>query len=181
MNIPLQASNEKLEELGHNTGVDFLALKKKYAEAKAKQSELETVFDITGKGMDTLGSKSTAGRISAVDQSKAVATKLSEANAAFRALDDYSICKTCHGQGLIKEIYNHIVLQKNCPECDGDCVMKTVINISEVQAQNDKIQTETAAIAQQQAADACFAVASSDAEDPSVTASVKPSVGPNLK
>ena len=29
-------------------------------------------------------------------------------------LDKYVVCKECHGSGLKKEIYNHMVMEKNC-------------------------------------------------------------------
>jgi hypothetical protein len=37
-----------------------------------------------------------------------------------QALDKYSICKTCHGLGIITEVYNHYRIDKTCPECDGE-------------------------------------------------------------
>jgi len=173
MNIQLEASNEKLQELGHNTGVDFLSLKKKYAETKAKQAPPETVFNISGQGMDTLGNKG----VPADPSQAALTAKQTDANAAFSALDDYYICRTCDGRGLVKSTYNHMVLERNCPDCDGDCVMKKSIKLDEIKAQNERIQAETAAI-----------IATSDADatpsDPFVgtpgTLS-KPRLGPNLK
>ncbi len=37
--------------------------------------------------------------------------------------DDIYICKSCQGLRTVKEEYNHIVLEKNCVECDGEGVM----------------------------------------------------------
>jgi len=38
-------------------------------------------------------------------------------------LDKYAICSTCDGQGYIQEVYNHMVLEKNCKECDGESIV----------------------------------------------------------
>jgi excinuclease UvrABC ATPase subunit len=174
MSIQFEASNDKLQELGLNTGVDFLALKKKYAETKAKQVPPESVFNVTGQGMDTLGARGAAESTADAEAAKAVLAKQDAAKAAFSALDDYYICKTCNGRGLVKEVYNHMVLEKNCPDCDGECVMKKVVKVDVIKAQNDKILADNAALVTATQTEA-------EVVDPSVSAPSKPHVGPNLK
>lgn len=38
-------------------------------------------------------------------------------------LDNYRICKSCLGKGIIKTIYNHMVLEKECEECQGESIV----------------------------------------------------------
>ena len=35
-------------------------------------------------------------------------------------LDQLSICKDCHGCGMVKIVYNHIVREQNCMGCDAE-------------------------------------------------------------
>jgi DnaJ-class molecular chaperone len=50
--------------------------------------------------------------------------RIKEENArAMKALDAYKICRTCHGQGTVKEVYNYFNIEKTCPECDGEAVL----------------------------------------------------------
>ena len=51
-----------------------------------------------------------------------------------KKLDNYSICKTCHGIGTVEELYNHFRMEKNCPECDGETVSYKVPDIPGVNA-----------------------------------------------
>ena len=39
-------------------------------------------------------------------------------------LDKYKICIACQGLGVNKTIYNHMVMEKSCETCDGDCIIK---------------------------------------------------------
>lgn len=38
-------------------------------------------------------------------------------------LDNYKICKSCLGKGTVKTVYNHMVLEKDCEECDGESIV----------------------------------------------------------
>ncbi len=42
----------------------------------------------------------------------------------FERLDKYKICEVCKGLGIVKEIYNHRVVDKNCPHCNGESILQ---------------------------------------------------------
>jgi excinuclease UvrABC ATPase subunit len=37
-------------------------------------------------------------------------------------LDKYQVCKACGGSGIVKFLYNHMMMEKNCDDCDGDAI-----------------------------------------------------------
>ncbi len=39
-------------------------------------------------------------------------------------LNDLFVCKSCHGFGLIKYSYNHIVCETNCDVCEGEGILR---------------------------------------------------------
>lgn len=45
-----------------------------------------------------------------------------------KVLDQYRTCDACQGRGLVKTIYNFMVLESNCNECDSEGVIKMVDN-----------------------------------------------------
>ena len=92
------ASYDKLSE---SAGVDFSALRDKYAHvAKSEQEKAKA---------------NPNPNMSASEQAAAIE--------AMQRLDDYKICNRCQGQGTVKELYNHFWQEMNCPECDGEAVM----------------------------------------------------------
>ncbi len=57
-------------------------------------------------------------------KSGGIGTNLSEeAKKADETLSKYIICQTCQGQGIVKSIYNHMVMEKTCEVCDGESVV----------------------------------------------------------
>ena len=96
------------DKLSMAAGVDFTALREKYKDvAKAEQEKAKKSSGDMTKGQ-------------------------SEAMKAMQRLDDYKICNTCHGQGVVKELYNHFWQEKDCPDCDGEAVMlRQMKNIEE--------------------------------------------------
>lgn len=96
----MQASETKLKGLSGSAGVDLLALKQKYEGVRNTQIQRE-------KEEEGHQEKETTER---------------DIQADYNTLDKYKICKRCGGQGIVKEIYNHMVLDKTCEECDGDCI-----------------------------------------------------------
>jgi DnaJ-class molecular chaperone len=89
-------TNTKLyDRLQSDTGVDFLALRQKYAGQQQQGTGLKGGVE--------------------VDISKA-----QEVRKANEQLDKYKICRTCNGQGFVKVTYNHQVKESNCPECEGE-------------------------------------------------------------
>lgn len=97
----METSDSTLKQLSQSAGVDLLALKKKYAGVKA--AAVEPTLDHSGSSS---ASTTEIGKLSVKEQ--------------FERLDKYTVCKECHGLGLIKYVYNHMSMQKTCPECDGD-------------------------------------------------------------
>jgi DnaJ-class molecular chaperone len=89
----MSSSEANLEKLKNDTGIDFPGLRDKYKNMSTEQ---------------TASLQEHANR----ERNKAAMAKL----------DNYSVCKRCNGQGTITEVYNHFNMEKNCPECDGDCI-----------------------------------------------------------
>jgi DnaJ-class molecular chaperone len=88
------ANKELLESLSRTSGVDFKGLKAKY-EAKAKE-------------------QSSQGEQATVPQASAE---------GLERLNNYCICKGCNGKGTVKTIYNHMVMERDCEECDGESIV----------------------------------------------------------
>jgi len=98
----MDASEAELKKLGDTAGVDFIALKNKYAGMS---------YSTKTDGMN--GTKS-------VSESKLSAEEIKEAH---ERLDAFKICPACNGLGYTKEIYNHQVKEKECKECDGESII----------------------------------------------------------
>ena len=47
-------------------------------------------------------------------------------------LNNYRICMSCSGKGTVKSIYNHMVLERDCEECDGESVVLTNQRLAEL-------------------------------------------------
>lgn len=91
------------DKLSKSAGVDFSALHDKYKHVakceqdKARQNRSNSNF---------------------TESEQAAAMK------AMQRLDDYKICNRCHGQGIVKELYNHFWQEKDCPDCDGEAIIQ---------------------------------------------------------
>ena len=92
----MEATEDKLKELQTNCGIDFIALKQKYSKHEYNNNNKTSEF----------------GSVSA-----------SMKQQQFDSLDKYSICKSCLGAGVTKSIYNHMVLERTCNECNGDSIL----------------------------------------------------------
>ena len=114
----MEASDEKLKTLHENSGVDFIALRKKYSAVKSSQEK-----DTSAK------------------QNIPRAPNGMTIQEQFDSLDKYEICKRCGGEGIIKEIYNHMVMQKTCPECDGESIMQDDKYLAMLNTQNADAMT----------------------------------------
>ena len=121
----MEASDDKLKSLAETTGVDFIALKKKYTGVKAVQEK--TVNN--NKNVTNTNEKTTSGGSSIQEQ--------------YVSLDKYVVCKTCKGMGIIKEIYNHMVLDKTCPECEGDSIMQDEKYLAAISRNNNNLPPVT--------------------------------------
>jgi DnaJ-class molecular chaperone len=42
---------------------------------------------------------------------------------AHNSLSKYAVCQVCQGQGIVKSVYNHIVMEKTCESCDGESIV----------------------------------------------------------
>eukprot|EP01039_Chlorochromonas_danica_P000578 gene578-622_t len=96
------SSNRELAKLSESAGVDLLALKEKYSK--------------TG-GISTSSSQGTPASSSSYEQKKR------ESDEAENHLSKYKICPTCQGLGIQKTVYNHMVLERTCEDCDGDSIV----------------------------------------------------------
>ena len=95
----MQATDSELKALSKTAGVDLMALKEKYSQDKF------------------------ANRANSSSGVKMSEEEREAAMAAHRRLDDFKICLKCDGQGYIKEMYNHQMREKTCPDCDGESLL----------------------------------------------------------
>ncbi len=96
---------DDLDSLSAACGVDLVKLKQKYSGMAGDRPSVvqqDTVF------------------------SQIKPTVLTSQDIANR-LDNYKICKTCNGQGIVKTLYNHRVMESNCEDCDGEGVMSASV------------------------------------------------------
>lgn len=92
-----------LEILSKKAGIDLVAIKEKYKNMAAKPSTgVNTHQQQSSKKTDT------------------------------SALNNYKLCPECQGVGTVKTIYNHMVMEKDCAKCDGECVLMTVSALAQV-------------------------------------------------
>lgn len=111
--------NSNLEALSRSAGVDLVALRNKYSNG-SNNGGLE-------HGVSSSSSES--GR-NLNQQSHVDANK---------ELSKYKICQTCQGMGIVRSKYNHMMLEKTCEECDGDCIIlqQLVENLVKDQIEKD--------------------------------------------
>lgn len=105
------ADRSMIDNISKSAGVDFNHLKNKYKSLQTKIDAENSLNNVTARE-----------------------TKLSESavpvsNNDMQRLDNYRICKTCLGKGTVKRIYNHMVLERDCEECDGNSIVYSVINV----------------------------------------------------
>jgi hypothetical protein len=93
-----------MDKLKQSTGIDFIALREKY-------KNIPREIDPTPK---------------LASDPQTFVSLADEHALASKKLDEYRVCKTCLGLGIVTEIYNHFKIDKNCPECDGDCIFQNV-------------------------------------------------------
>lgn len=89
----LNASDSTLRKLSDVAGVDLISLKEKYTQRKS------TASNDNDRG------------------------EVEQRQASYETLDKYSICSSCNGLGVVKTIYNHMVLEKECERCEGECIL----------------------------------------------------------
>lgn len=94
--------SDKLSDLSKTAGVDLNALKDKYRNIQRESAQINA---------STLSAKETKD---------------------LERLNNYKICKACLGKGTVKTIYNHMVLERDCEECDGDSIILTKERIEEI-------------------------------------------------
>jgi DnaJ-class molecular chaperone len=106
-------SNDLYSRLQADTGINFLMLREKYKNVSSSCTP-STTSPTNNESTHDIHKNTNIGND--LNQNYT----LSAGQEAMRKLDGYKICKNCNGQGLVKEIYNHFVTEKNCSECDGD-------------------------------------------------------------
>ena len=96
-------NNDYLESLSKDAGVDLNLIKKKYEN-----------FNQNNLILNESNSRKTSQITLEKDSLETDLTK---------RLDMYRICRNCQGKGTIKSIYNHMVLEKECEECQGESIV----------------------------------------------------------
>jgi len=96
-------SSDSLSSLSRVAGVDFNKLREKYKTLQQKQTSSESSHTLSAKDEEDL-----------------------------KRLNNYKICKSCLGKGTVKTIYNHMVLERDCEECDGDSIVLSQERIDEI-------------------------------------------------
>jgi len=110
----MEANDHKLTELSQHAGVNLLELKQKYTNEKKN-----TTVPIANTSTSTSTGAGTPIGIQKSD--------LNDKQIAYNKLDKYKICMKCNGQGIINELYNHMVINKTCDACDGECIYEVEI------------------------------------------------------
>lgn len=59
-----------------------------------------------------------------VVRSNSNSTAAGAASAIGSRVDRMSVCRKCNGQGIVKHVYNHMVQDRTCSDCDGDGVIE---------------------------------------------------------
>jgi DnaJ-class molecular chaperone len=113
------ANKEELSKLSSTIGIDLQALKSKYAQEKSPADIVSKLF----------GLEDNAAQVSVEEETKKKKTA-QETNAK---LDQYKVCIMCGGTGIEKYEYNHIRMERNCTECDGDGLQQGVSTNQEKQ------------------------------------------------
>jgi hypothetical protein len=101
---PMDSNTELLNNLSKSAGVDLAGIKEKYVALKsAVPAKVPTTRNQQSNGT--------------VD---------------FQKLENYKICKSCNGKGTVKSIYNHMVLERECEECEGESIIMTSEKLAEI-------------------------------------------------
>lgn len=107
--------DRSFDKISEAAGVDFDHLKNKY---KILQTKIEAENSSNNVNVATRETKKTLSE-----------SVESISNNDMQRLDNYRICKTCLGKGTVKRIYNHMVLERDCDECDGNSIVYKVVNV----------------------------------------------------
>jgi len=99
------------DQISKSAGVDFNHLKDKY---KSLQTKIDAEYS----------SNNVSARETKISETTVPVSKND-----IERLDNYRICKTCLGKGTVKRIYNHMVLERDCEECDGNSIVYSVVNV----------------------------------------------------
>mmetsp|Transcript_34715 Transcript_34715/g.52376 ORF Transcript_34715/g.52376 Transcript_34715/m.52376 type:complete len:126 (-) Transcript_34715:376-753(-) len=106
----LDISDPKLKEIGLSCGIDIEAIlgrtySNEFVESSFVKDNLTSVKRVGGVNVETHSSSP-------------------QGSGDISALDNYLICKECHGQGLRKVYYNYQVKDFNCEECSGEGILR---------------------------------------------------------
>ena len=109
--------------LSQSAGVDFGALRAKYAGIAAQQNRTAAASSSSSSGTPATvaqgGVASNSNPNAAYDADEAAKTA-----AALDRLDQVRVCHMCHGTGIRKYVYNFQQRESNCDECDGEGLKK---------------------------------------------------------
>ena len=104
--------------LSKNAGVDFAALRTKYAGLATKNNGSAVAGTATPATIAEGGvaaAPSAKSSISEMDPDEIARTQ-----AALDRLEKVHVCHMCHGSGIMRYMYNFQQREKNCDACDGE-------------------------------------------------------------
>ena len=107
----IEMDEKLLSQISQTAGVDFKQLHQKWM-AVSQQQNINQKQKIGDQNPDLVSMKS----------SEPASSHTSSHLGDVSRLDDYQICVACNGTGFSKEIYNHMILEKTCKSCDGECI-----------------------------------------------------------
>jgi len=109
----MEADPRLYSRIQSQTGIDLNALRSKYQNIEKNPEALGHISQFRD-GMFSSASPS-------VDQNPAGSQPSTvDSN---QVLSKYSICSTCNGLGLVKKDYNHMILESNCDDCEGEGIL----------------------------------------------------------
>jgi DnaJ-class molecular chaperone len=94
------------------------------ATADASAATLQSLSKTAGVDLNALREKYRGVAVAEQEKHKSTTVPSTEIKAEDMArLDNYHICKSCLGKGTVKTVYNHMVLERDCEECDGESII----------------------------------------------------------
>lgn len=124
------ANKDELMKLSGTIGIDLQALKSKYTKEKSPEDIASKLF----------GPEDSTAQVKVSEEEEAK-KRLAAGREANAKLDQYKVCQKCFGTGLEKYEYNHMRMERNCTECDGDGLMGVS---KDMQAQEDHLKALSA-------------------------------------
>jgi DnaJ-class molecular chaperone len=102
-------------------GISLDALRSKYLSVAFQRDMSEAVDPIGYHSSLAMQENETTGSRDETTSEHAVAA--GEAVGDGRIINHVRICRTCNGIGIVKSLYNHMVMERTCTDCEGEGVI----------------------------------------------------------